>query len=105
NLYFWVKDSVGHDTGWVQTSTWTPAAPALPSVVSATPTNATALSQTFTVTARDPVGYADIGVVYFLVNTSPTVPQNSCHGYYNPAANALYLYNDALTVVMGPVTP
>src|SRR5204862_291600 len=74
NVYLWVKDNENHDTGWVQTSTWNISASSPPFVVSGTPSSSTALSQTFTLTARDPDGYTDINVVYFLVNTSPAIP-------------------------------
>jgi hypothetical protein len=65
----------------------------------------TASAQTFTFTARDPDGVGDIGIVYWLVNGSPSVPQQTCHGLYSRAANALYLYNDTLTAVSGPLIP
>jgi hypothetical protein len=75
------------------------------SVVAGTLTNSTTMTQTFPVTARDLDGYADISVVYFLVNPSAAVPQNACHGYYYWPSNSLYLYNDALTALLGPLTP
>ena len=42
--------------------------------------------------------------MYFLVNGSATIPANSCHGFYDRASNGYYLYNDALTAVLGPLT-
>ena len=33
------------------------------------------------------------------------VPQNTCHGFYDGASNGIYLYNDALTALLGPLTP
>jgi hypothetical protein len=65
----------------------------------------TASAQTFTFTARDPDGFADIYMVYFLVNPSPNIPTNTCHGFYNRIANAFYLYNDGLSSALGPITP
>ncbi|MBL8237459.1 MAG: hypothetical protein JNM66_08580 [Bryobacterales bacterium] len=32
------------------------------------------------------------------------VTANSCHGFYDRGTNALYLFNDALTAVMGPLS-
>ena len=49
-------------------------------------------------------GYADIYRMYFLINPNAAIPANTCHGYYDRATNALYLYNDALTVLLGPLT-
>ena len=43
--------------------------------------------------------------MYFLVNPTPSIPQNTCHGFYDRATNGIYLYNDALTVLLGPLTP
>lgn len=31
------------------------------------------------------------------------MPANSCHGFYERATNALFLYNDALTAAQGPL--
>jgi hypothetical protein len=106
-VYVWVKDSQNHDTGWVQTASWNlaPAANQAPTVVSGTPASSTVTPQTFTFTGRDPDGYADIYRMYFLVNPTPNIPANSCHGFYDRASNALYLYNDTLTAVSGPLTP
>src|ERR1035438_3520593 len=75
------------------------------SVVAGILTNSTTMTQTFPVTGRDLNGYADIYLVYFLVNPSAAVPQNTCHGFYYWPSNSLYLYNDALTAVSGPLTP
>jgi hypothetical protein len=102
-VYSWVKDNEGDDTGWVQTGTWTTSH--VPSVVSGAPASATSASATLTFVAGDTAGYADINNVYFLVNPTPNVQQNTCHGLYNRASNVFYLYNDALTVAMGPLTP
>jgi uncharacterized membrane protein YqaE (UPF0057 family) len=106
NVYLWVKDNEGDDTGWIQTGTWSPtvASPA-PSVVSGSPTSTTSVSQTFTFVGRDAAGYSDIYRIYFLINSSPTIPANTCHGFYDRPSNTLYLYNDAVTAAMGPLTP
>jgi hypothetical protein len=106
-VYLWVKDFVNHDTGWVQTSTWNlgPVANQVPTVVSGTPASSTVTPQTFTFTGRDQDGYADIYRMYFLINPTPNIPANSCHGFYDRASNALYLYNDTLTAFSGPLTP
>jgi hypothetical protein len=106
NLYFWVIDNTALGTGWVPGSTWTlGGGPQPPTVASATPSTAATASQTFTVTARDANGASDIGRIYFLVNGSTAIPANTCHGFYDRAANALFLYNDGLTALSGPLTP
>lgn len=102
-----VGDRCGRIRCWVQTSSWGTASVAAqpPMVVSGTPANSTSATQTFSVTARDPNGAANINRVFFLVNSAPTVPANSCHGFYDRAANAFYLFNNALTGLLGPMTP
>jgi hypothetical protein len=107
NVYAWVVDQGGLGTGWVQASTWTigSAGQQPPTLASASPGSSTTATQTFTLTARDANGSSDIGRIYFLVNSSPSVPANGCHGFYDRAAGALFLYNDALTSLQGPLPP
>jgi uncharacterized repeat protein (TIGR01451 family) len=106
NVYLLVVDNEGHNSGWVQTGSWTVGMKAaVPVAVSGSPASATATPQTFTFTGRDSDGYTDIAGVYFLVNSSLSIPQATCLGLYVRASNALYLYNDTLTVPMGPLTP
>ena len=105
-VYLWVTDNAGAGTGWIQTSTWgTPTPPQPPIVVSGTPSTPNGSPQAFTFVARDANGFTDINRMYFQVYSSPTVPANSCHGFYDRAANAFFLYNDALTAVTGPLSP
>ncbi|MFN0105488.1 MAG: BACON domain-containing protein [Bryobacteraceae bacterium] len=105
-VYFWITDNQAYGTGWVQGATWT-AMPAnvAPQVVSGTPNPAIGASQTFQFLVRDQNGVNDLYRVYFQVNGSPAVPQNTCHGFYERASNAFYLYNDALTALLGPLSP
>jgi hypothetical protein len=107
NVYAWVVDQGGLGTGWLQASTWTigSAGPQPPTLASVSPSSSTTATQTFTLTARDTNGSSDISRIYFLVNSSPSVPANSCHGFYDRAAGALFLYNDALTSLQGPLSP
>ncbi len=107
NVYFWVQDALNNGTGWVKTSTWTPLAGSAqaPTLAAATPATTTGATRTFTLTARDANGYGDLSRIYFVVNTSATVPVNTCHGFYDRPTNALYLYNDALTALSAPLTP
>ena len=48
---------------------------------------------------------ADMERFYFLVNTNTSIPAGSCHGFYDRASNSLFLYNDMLTALVGPLTP
>ncbi len=106
NIYIWAVDKEANGTGWVQTGTWGNAgAPVAPTFVSGTPANPSGSPQTFALVARDGNGFSDISRMYFVVNTTATVPVNSCHGFYDRATGAFYLYNDALTVLQGPLTP
>ena len=106
DVYFWVQDSAATGTGWVKTTTWaTAGGNPPPAIISAVPVNASGTSQTFKITARNPSGFTDISRIYFLFNSTPTVPQNSCHGFYDRASNSVFLFNDALTAVSGPSLP
>jgi hypothetical protein len=69
------------------------------------PAIATTATQTFSVTARDPNGATDISRIYFLVNANTSIPAGTCHGFYDRPANAIYLYNDALTTLSAPLVP
>jgi hypothetical protein len=105
NVYFWAKDLTNNDTGWVKTTTWNPNNPTMPSVVSGTPSNPTGSPQLMTFVGRDPQGFGDIYRLYFLINANATIPVNTCHGFYDRISGAVYLYNDALTGLLGPLTP
>jgi hypothetical protein len=57
-----------------------------PVLRSGAPGIATVTPQTFSLTARDTNGAADSSRIYFLVNTSATIPANVCHGCYDHRA-------------------
>jgi len=107
NLYIWVTDDAATGTGWIQTSTWTlgTTPPTAPNPSSATPASSTTATQSFAITGRDANGFADISRLYFLVNNNPSIPAGSCHGFYDRVSNSIFLYNDALAVLIGPLTP
>jgi hypothetical protein len=52
---------------------------------------------------RDGDGFADIGRVFFLINTTAAITPNSCHGYYDRVTNTIVLYNDALSATTAPL--
>lgn len=98
-------DSGGLVSTWTSVVNWDPGtAPLPPVIVSGTPSNPVGSPQLFNLVVRDPNGYANLSRVYFSVNTSPTASPNTCHGFYDAAANAFFLYNDALTALMGPLS-
>ena len=39
------------------------------------------------------------------MNSNPSIPAGSCHGFYDRASNSIVLYNDAVSAVVGAVTP
>lgn len=103
NLYVWITDNDGFGTGWQQAATWTTAGagPQAPTLASASPTSSTGATQIFSITARDADGASDIQRIYFLVNSNTNIPIGGCHGVYDRATNAVFLYNDSLTAISG----
>lgn len=104
NFYVWITDNDSNGTGWVPAASWAGAVIPI-SIVSTAPTVAAAAQQQFTITSRSAAGFANLNRLYFLINNSTDIPQNTCHGYYDRARNEVYLYNDALTALLGPLTP
>ncbi|MBV9155070.1 MAG: hypothetical protein JO097_02335, partial [Acidobacteriaceae bacterium] len=80
-----------------------------PSVVSASPNAASGAAQTFVLTYSDTGGGDALQYVWVDFNASLTLAHGCSVRYaqvpYNQADSALYLYNDAGTAVMGPLTP
>jgi sugar lactone lactonase YvrE len=98
NLYLWVTGGTGNGTGWLPVATWNFSNQRQPpALVSVNPRATPAVSQTFTIIARDPDGAANLSRIYFLLNPTPTIPQNTCHGFYDRVLNNVYLYSDGLT--------
>ena len=103
NVYFWSVDLAGNGTGWTPIGAWT--VNNTPTVSLVPPPTLYGLTQTFPFAANDLDSYADIQRLYFLINPSPTVSPNTCHGFYDQSLNAIYLYDDNLSVLLGPLTP
>jgi len=107
NVYVAANDIGGLSSGWITGATWNPGQSLPPSVVSLSPSSGGGLSQIFTLTVSDPNGAANITSGIFVVNPALT-GANSCYMSFNPAANALYLFDDASntwqTVVAGSST-
>jgi hypothetical protein len=101
NVYLWAVGlpGTGNGTGWVNAATWNLAGPALPTVVSASPVQSSTASESFLLTVRNTTR------LYFLIYNAPLIFQNTCHGFFDVAENKVYLYNDALTGLLGPISP
>jgi len=100
NAYLWPVDTQNTGSGWVRTASWSLAAPNQPPTVVNRQDGFSGSPSTVTFTARDFNGYTDIQRLYFLINTDTNIPQNTCHGFYDRAANALFLYNDSTTALV-----
>jgi len=104
----WAVDDQANGTGWVETGSGNAGGaggPVAPAIISVTPSTAATASQAFSATIRDPNGFATISRVYFLVNSTPNVPSNTCHGFYDRGQNAVFLYIDGLIGLAGPLVP
>jgi hypothetical protein len=98
NVYMDAGD--GLDSGWQQRGSWTvPAVP--PTVVSVTPNSGSGSSQTFSFVYADTRGYASVGSVLTIINSSLSV-SGACYFLYYPGPNVFYLANDAVTAWLGP---
>jgi Chitobiase/beta-hexosaminidase C-terminal domain/PASTA domain/NHL repeat len=94
SIFMFAEDITSTNTGWVKKGTWTPAANQVPTVVSVSPTPATGLTNTFTLTYSDPNGASDLDVVEVDFGSAVTTA-NSCFVFYYPATNLLALENNA----------
>ena len=75
-----------------------------PTTDSVAPFSGVGTSQTFAFKYSSANGYSYLSTVYALFNSSFTMP-NGCIIKYLVASKQMYLYNDAGTAVLGPVTP
>ncbi|MBV8906234.1 MAG: YncE family protein, partial [Acidobacteriia bacterium] len=93
NIYMYAADSSSTNTGWAKEGAWTPSAPFVPSIVSASPNPAVGPSQNFMLEYSDTGGYGALTSVAALFNSSLS-SKNACYVYYVPQTNLLYLQND-----------
>jgi len=104
NVYMFVADTTGLNSGWQQRGTWNTTEPQAPEAVSVSPLSGTGSAQTFQFTYSDANGYQQMGWTYLMFQTA--VDQvSACYAYYHQGSNALWLRNDAGTAWVGPVTP
>jgi hypothetical protein len=106
NVYGFASDSGGNVSGWQMLGTWTGAAPLStpPTADSVSPSAGRGASQTFTFKYSSVNGSSYLSTVYGLINGAIN-GAGGCFVYYVPAANALYLYNDAGSSAAGPLAP
>ena len=103
NIYGLAQNYSGANGGWQTLGTWTPGSAAALGAVSITPNSGSAVTQLFSALFTDPNGAIDLQVVYLDFGTS-ILAANSCIVAYVQASNALYLFNDTNSGVLGPIT-
>ncbi len=105
-IFGYAADSANQNSGWQTLGTWTPnpgGAPSAPTADSVTPNSGTGSAQSFTFKYSSSGGFGNIAGVYALINSTLSAAAG-CVVYYAPAANALYLFNDAGNGASGPLT-
>ncbi len=105
-VYGYALDKQNLNSGWKTLGSWTTAAiqPIAPTADSVAPSTGVGASQTFAVKYSSVNGYGYLSTLYALLNTSVS-SGNGCDIQYRPAMNQLYLFNDAGSALLGPVTP
>jgi len=99
NLYLWAVDKQNEGTGWVHVAKYEPLPPNAPPQIGVDRVSYVGSSFDLDVTVSDSGGYSEIQRVYFLFNADPSIPQATCHGFYDPASRTVHLYNDTLTAL------
>ncbi len=83
---------------------WLPATAPVLDAVSVDPFTGNGPTQTFKAVYTDPKGAADLQVVYLNIG-STAGSAHGCWATYVRASNALFLYNDTSSEMLGPITP
>jgi hypothetical protein len=109
SCYAWqyIKDDYGLTDGWDQMGIFKIPDYA-PTNVSLTPNNVNVLvgtRTTLTSVALDPNGYADLGMVYLLINTAINSGKNAPYVVYDANTNLLYVRKDDNSGAVGGYTP
>ncbi len=104
-IYQYGEDIGGLVSNWIQTGAWTvPSGNQPPSAASVVPSSGSGFGpQTFQFTYSDPDGYANLASLYGRLNASAS-DAAACSFRYDRATNYIYLYNDAGSAWLGPVT-
>lgn len=104
NIYGQVEDSIGQLDGYRSLGTWNLPLNQTPRAVSITPASGTGVSQTFTISAADDDGNADINFVRFIANSAAAVA-NGCVVIYTSSTNLFTLMRDDGVTPQGTVSP
>lgn len=105
-VYSFTEDAAGSAAGYRVVGSWTVpslAPPQPPTPQSVTPSSQSATSASFTLKVNDANGYADIEVVYFLLNRTLT-EKGGCFVSYVRRTNQLFLFSDS-GGWLAPITP
>jgi GH18 family chitinase len=106
NVYGDAVDNASLNSGWVALGTWTVTSAVQntpPAVGSVTPSSGAGASQNFTFSFSSVNGYGYLNTLYTLINGSES-NVSGCRVEYVQSGKRLYLYNDAGSGVLGPVT-
>ena len=105
NQWMLAIDAAGQHLGWVLNGTWNAPGGAnlSPTSDSVSPSSGSGASQTFSYVFSDLNGYGDMTSIQIVANETLSAG-GSCYLYYVPAANQLYLRNDASSAWLGPQT-
>jgi hypothetical protein len=87
-------DRGGLTLDWVKAGTWSVDMPDAPRIASLSPNVGVGLNATFTLTASDSSGYADIRTIGLIFNTSVT-GLNGCHIQFDRQTRNVSLYRDS----------
>jgi hypothetical protein len=106
NVYGYALDNGNLNSGWKTLGIWNAAAPLVvaPTADSVTPAGGAGTSQSFTFKYSSVNTYGYLKTMYGLINTTLS-NASSCSLEYQQSSNQLYLYNDAGSALLGPMTP
>lgn len=106
NVYGLAFDSAGNKSGWQGLGTWNTAGQQsiAPTADSVSPGSGYGVSQTFKLQYTSVNGNQYLNVLYALISATSSAA-GGCQIEYLPAGNRLYLFSDAGTALLGPVTP
>lgn len=105
-IFVYAADAATNATGYRAMGSWTVPSlspPQPPVLQSVTPNSGSGPSASFAIAVSDANGYADIELVYFLLNRTLSA-QGGCFVSYNRRTNQLSLFSDA-GAWLAPMTP
>ncbi len=103
NVWADTASNAGLSMGWQSLGTWTPGTASPPSATSVSPSSGSGISQTFSFTFADPLGYQDMAWQQIIINSGLTAA-GGCYIYYSPSSNQIYLGNNSASGTLGPQT-